>query len=310
MHSATVAATSLAIAALSISGVCSSTTASLVLLTVGVSLLGVPHGALDPVTGKKLFGHLGSAWWVTFFAGYLALSSIVVFGWYVLPAFTCLLFFLFSAWHFGLEEDYSAPVDSSVLKQLLAVARGSLIILAISLFKPADVQAILNSVMPTDGHVQVETVMTWVQLSAFILLPVAVVDFASWYRSAGTGRSWTLLRIVSLGVLAWAANPLLTFGVYFCGWHSVRGLATLRAEVGGTFRELARRLAPLTALTLLFGFIAFVFWSWSEAITNSMLRTVFLGLSSIAIPHLALHSSYRFVTGLDPKGSDLQGALT
>jgi beta-carotene 15,15'-dioxygenase len=309
MHSMIIAATSATIAALSGAGFGSSVEASLVLVAFGVALIGVPHGALDPIAGQRLFSQFGSAWWVPFFGGYLALSLIVICGWYIAPVFTCLLFLAFSAWHFGLEEDYARPTKSPIFKHLYALARGSLIIFAISLFRTEETQAIFSKVMPSDSLQQTATVMSLLQLSAFVLIPLAVVDFVSWILSAGPGRMWVALRLLSIGVLAFTVNPLLSFGIYFCGWHSVRGLSELRTEVGGSFGGFIFRLVPLTAVTLLFALSAFIFWSRSAVFTASLLRTVFLGLSAIAIPHLALHTTYRLVCSSAIESRKMQGAL-
>lgn len=67
MHSVIIAATSATIAALSVAGFGSSVETSLVLVAFGVALIGVPHGALDPIAGQRLFSQIGSAWWVPFF---------------------------------------------------------------------------------------------------------------------------------------------------------------------------------------------------------------------------------------------------
>ena len=100
-------------------------------MTLGVALIGVPHGALDPLFGKRLLRRFGKSWRVFFFGAYLLVAAAVVSNWYLAPVAACLLFFALSAWHFGLEEDYVAPVKSPFLRQILAVSRGSLIILAV-----------------------------------------------------------------------------------------------------------------------------------------------------------------------------------
>ncbi len=245
MHSVIIAAISVTIAALSGAGFGSSVEESLLLLAVGVALIGVPHGALDPIAGQRLFSHLANAWWVAFFGLYLALSLVVVCGWYIAPVVTCLLFFAFSAWHFGLEEDYARPTNSLLSRHLFALARGSLIILVISIFRPDETLSILAKVMPSGSAQQAATVMSSVQLASFAIIPLAVLDFVGWIRSAKTGRMSVTSRMLSVGLLAMVVNPLLSFNVYFCGWHSARGLRELRMKVGGSFGEFVLRLNPL-----------------------------------------------------------------
>lgn len=295
MHSLIIAVTCVAMAALSEAGFGSSVKEALVPLAFGVALLGVPHGALDPVAGKRLFSQMTYSWWVPFFAGYLAVGMIVICGWYIAPVFTCLIFFAFSAWHFGLEEDYANPTRSKFLGNLFALSRGSLIIVAVSVCQPSETQMVLSQIMPSKSVQSASSVIDLVQLGAVALVPFALVDFVGWIQSAKAGWLNVLARTSSILLLTASANPLVSFGVYFCGWHSVRGLRELWAEEGGSLMEFMLKLAPLTLATLLLGLAAFVFWSRSEVFTPSMLRVVFIGLSAIAVPHLMLHTAYRWV---------------
>jgi Brp/Blh family beta-carotene 15,15'-monooxygenase len=91
-------------------------------------------------------------------------------------------------------------------------------------------------------------------------------------------------------VLFAVATPLVSFPVYFCGWHSARGLRRLRRELGESWPQLAASLAPLTGTAI--ALIALLAWfvlggsGWNE----TLLRATFVGLSAVAVPHLVLHA--------------------
>jgi Brp/Blh family beta-carotene 15,15'-monooxygenase len=95
--------------------------------------------------------------------------------------------------------------------------------------------------------------------------------------------------VASLVVLFAVASPLVSFPVYFCGWHSVRGLERLRRELGENWSELARSLAPMTVGAIaLIGLAAWLVLggaSWN----GTLIRATFVGLSAVAVPHLLLH---------------------
>jgi Brp/Blh family beta-carotene 15,15'-monooxygenase len=109
-----------------------------------------------------------------------------------------------------------------------------------------------------------------------------------------TGRiRWVLLSdnalVASLVVLFAVASPLVSFPVYFCAWHSARGLRRLRVELGESWPELVRSLAPLTvgaiALVGLAAWLVLGGAGWDE----TLIRATFVGLSAVAMPHLLLH---------------------
>ena len=75
------------------------------ILVAAVAIFGVPHGALDPLVGRRwLAPRLGPRWWAPFHGGYLLLAMLVVVGWILIPAATLVAFLAGSALHFGLGD--------------------------------------------------------------------------------------------------------------------------------------------------------------------------------------------------------------
>jgi len=92
-------------------------------------------------------------------------------------------------------------------------------------------------------------------------------------------------------VLFAVASPLVSFPVYFCGWHSSRGLERLRKELGESWPELARSLAPLTVgAIVLVGLAAWLVLGGADW-NGTLIRATFVGLSAVAVPHLLLHGA-------------------
>ena len=84
MHSALISLLALAFVIASAVGLDSSRSIEVLSLGVFVALIGVPHGALDHVVGKRLLRPaFGPVWAVAFFGLYLTISVVVVIGWYV-----------------------------------------------------------------------------------------------------------------------------------------------------------------------------------------------------------------------------------
>ena len=66
----------------------------LVALSVAILLLGVPHGALDPIFARRTFKLKGVGAWVVFVIAYLGLAGSVVGIWFVAPAVWLVLFLI------------------------------------------------------------------------------------------------------------------------------------------------------------------------------------------------------------------------
>jgi Brp/Blh family beta-carotene 15,15'-monooxygenase len=262
-----------------------------------VAVVGLPHGAADHRFARpRLEPWFGRAWLPVFLAGYMTLAAAMVCGWLVAPAATIGGFFLASAWHFGQEEP-RLPVGPRCLRPVLRFARGGLVIWTPLVFRPGDVAGILAQVAPATAGPAVDRAVGLLTTVAWTMLPIAAVAWAMQLVVAA-GRSgrlrWALLAdsglVASLVVLFAVATPLVSFPVYFCGWHSARGLRRLRRELGESWPQLAASLAPLTGTAI--ALIALLAWfvlggsGWNE----TLLRATFVGLSAVAVPHLVLHA--------------------
>jgi len=261
-----------------------------------VALIGLPHGAADHRFARpRLEPVLGMTWLPVFLAGYLAVAVLVVCGWFVAPAATIVAFFLASAWHFGQEEPRLA-VGPRSLRQVLRFARGGLVIWTPLVFHARDVAAILGLTAPGGSGPAIQQAISLLTACAWIMLPLAAAAWTlqGWAASRSSGRRRRVLLndnalVASLVVLFAVASPLVSFPVYFCGWHSARGLKRLRRELGESWPELVRSLAPLTvgaiALVGLAAWLVLGGAGWN----GTLIRATFVGLSAVAVPHLLLH---------------------
>jgi Brp/Blh family beta-carotene 15,15'-monooxygenase len=271
-------------------------------LAVLVAMVGLPHGAADHRFARpRLEPVLGIAWLPVFLAGYLAVAVVVVCGWFVAPAATIVVFFLASAWHFGLEEP-RLSVGPRCLRPVFRFARGGLVIWTPLVFRAGEVAGTLGLATPgTAGTSAVSgpaigQAMSLLTGCAWIMLAIAAVAWGLQALTAvrRTGRIRRVLLtdnalVASLVVLFAVASPLVSFPVYFCAWHSARGLKRLRIELGESWPELATSLAPMTAGAIaLIGLAAWLVLG-GAGWNGTLVRATFIGLSAVAMPHLLLH---------------------
>ncbi len=266
------------------------------LLAMLVAVVGLPHGAADHRFAQpRLEPLLGMAWLPVFLVGYVAVAAAVVCGWFVAPAVTIVAFFLASAWHFGAEEPRFA-VGPKWLRPLFQFARGGLVMWVPLVAHAGAIEEILARVAPRGSGPAIWQAVVVLTACARIMLPIAAAAWILQFVAAGacTGRARRRLLIdnalvASLAVLFAVASPVVGFLVYFCAWHSARGLGRLRIELGESWFELARSLAPLTVgAIVLIGLVAWLALGRADW-NDTLIRATFIGLSAVAIPHLLLH---------------------
>jgi len=272
-------------------------TAMAVALAALVALVGLPHGAADHRFARpRLEPLFGPAWPAVFLFGYLAIAAAVVGGWFVAPAATIVGFFMLSAWHFGQEEPRLA-VGPRALRPAFRFARGGLVIWSAVAFHGPEVADLLAVTSPEAAGPAIELAAGVLTPVSWVMLGVAAVGWGLQMLAAFSagGRRRRILFVdnavvASLAAVFAVASPLVGFLVYFCGWHSARGLRRLRVELGESWPQLAWSLAPMTAAAI--ALIAAAAWLLlgGEGWNDTLIRATFIGLSAVAVPHLLLHA--------------------
>ncbi|MEE2937637.1 MAG: Brp/Blh family beta-carotene 15,15'-dioxygenase [Planctomycetota bacterium] len=286
MHSTGVVIASLLVATASVFGVSPPRIWVLTGLAGSVAFVGVPHGGLDHLTGRKLLAtRLPNTWAFIFFPAYLAVALIVVSGWFLMPFVTAVLFFATSAWHFGLEDD-RLRFRHWLADHTAALAVGGLVIWIPMMLHSESVSSILEAIIPSNLGFSVSEIVNTTQLISYFLSPVATFVVA---KDAWMGNWTRVLRNASLAMLFASADVLISFGIYFCGWHSIRGLTRLAKNYQKSGRQLAVATAPLSCGAIALGGLGMWFWSAGQGLSDSVDRTLFVALSAIAVPHLLLH---------------------
>ncbi len=264
------------------------------LLFFGVILVGLPHGGLDHRVGVSLLQTLGGdsrrressrlgdqiGKLIAFITAYLFVAAIVVAGWYVMPTVTVVCFFAFAAWHFGLEEEYSN--DLSWWHHFGIAARGGMVIWCTAYFRTNEVGDLLQTILPTDAASGI-----WIAQSIQTVAPMlAMVLLADVLRCLSVANT---IRIASFAFMFAVCPVLLSFAIYFCGWHSIKGLMHLRRDFEMSWPQLAMALLPMSVLAAGLFAGAASFYQSELSLADSTIRATFMGLSAVAIPHLLLH---------------------
>ncbi len=256
-----------------------SSTVQLSALAVGVALLGIPHGAVDPLLAR-VFGFANTpSQTVTFYAAYVVMAGLVVGLWFLAPALSLSAFLVLSIWHF--RGDWLQELS---LFESSAVA--ATVVCAPALFHP-DVIAEIFSMLAFGANVEPLVAVARLVGAGAGLVLIGTVFLRIRHQQLA------MLELVSLPLLAWLLPPLLFFVVYFCGLHSPRHIIE-SARVLSWRSPMVRLTALSISVVTVFAAVGLYVSLPAVDATPRLLAIVFIGLAALTVPHMLL---LEFVAG-------------
>ncbi|KAB0676172.1 Brp/Blh family beta-carotene 15,15'-dioxygenase [Aureimonas leprariae] len=261
----------------------------LVLLVPAVAV-GLPHGALDGRDGKRLFApRYGRLWFVPFLGCYAALFTATLLLWWLAPFLALSGFLLISLVHFGqCDRD-----PASRFPRLSIFAHGGIPIVLPALAFPNEVAQLFAWLVGERDAATILALLTGpVAVTWVAALCVECVQALLEPQGARLGEARRTFSATAALVLLFATvPPLLAFAFYFALFHAPRALLEAtegeapdpRAAIG---RELKAAM-PLSIAAMAIGVALFVFQQ-ADDWTPAVLRSVFLLLSALTVPHMWL----------------------
>ena len=253
----------------------------LLILSIGIS-----HGSLDHIKGKKLLKILGFKSSVVFYFGYIFVGLTTIIIWLLFPKLLLFLFLLIAAFHFGKED--SEFLNKRKNFELIYFFKGSLIIVAPLLFHKNETLSIFKSL---NFDITNSFLINNEILYFFILLSFISNIFLSLNKSFDA-KSLLFMDFLSILILNYFLNPVLAFTFYFCFLHSIRHSISLIKEINSNFKKglpiFIKKALPLTIITI-FGYIfaLYILNNYNE-LSESIYKVIFIGLASLTFPHILL----------------------
>ena len=248
--------------------------------------IGISHGSLDHIKGKKLLKILGFKSSVVFYFGYIFVGLTTIIIWLLFPKLLLFLFLLIAAFHFGKED--SEFLNKRKNFELIYFFKGSLIIVAPLLFHKNETLSIFKSL---NFDITNSFVINNEILYFFILLSFISNIFLSLNKSFDA-KSLLFMDFLSILILNYFLNPVLAFTFYFCFLHSIRHSISLIKEINTNLKKglpiFIKKALPLTIITI-FGYIfaLYILNNYNE-LSESIYKVIFIGLASLTFPHILL----------------------
>jgi Brp/Blh family beta-carotene 15,15'-monooxygenase len=261
----------------------------LLILTIGIS-----HGSLDHIKGKKLLNIFNISNVYFFYLIYIFISFFVIIIWFLLPTITLIFFLLVASYHFGKEDTDFLVINNSLTNQIFYFLKGLLIVIAplnfhfeetINIFKILLVES--EKFYLYLGYLEkfniIKTIFLFSIFSSFCLFVknFKFINFA------------IFLDFFSILILNYYLSPLLAFTIYFCFLHSIRHSFSLIIEIdnenfkNGLFIFLKKAM-PITILTIIIYLITLFYLTNFFEFNDATLKVIFIGLASLTFPHILL----------------------
>ena len=250
--------------------------------------IGISHGSLDNLKGKKLLRILKIKEIEKFYFSYICLSIFIILLWILLPKFLLIIFLLVASYHFGKEDTVFKSDISGFKKDVLFILKGSLIILAPLFFnydKTNEIFLILNFSLLSEFTISKDILLLLIVLSFFSGL------LLSRFKNIDDS-TLSIMDFSSIILINYFLNPILAFTIYFCFLHSIRHSLTLICELDKNFDtgllKFLKKALPLTLTTAVIYLVSIYSLNNFFELNNAIYKVIFIGLASLTFPHILL----------------------
>ena len=259
-----------------------------------ILIIGVSHGSLDHIKGRKLLKIFQINNVITFYISYFLLAITIVIFWVLLPTVVLITFLVVASFHFGKEDTQFLIDNNSYLNQFLFFLKGSLVILAPLYFNFNETVSIFKLLLiENESFYQSLNV---IENNNFLIIGIVLSTLSSVILSLEKFelKKFTIFfDYSSIIIINMHFSPLIAFTIYFCFLHSIRHSISLINELdqesfGNGILLFIKKATPLTVLTATFCLIGLYFLNNNYDLDSAILKLIFIGLASLTFPHILL----------------------
>ena len=184
----------------------------LLILSIGVS-----HGSLDNLKGKKLLKIFGINNLLIFYLLYILIATVVIILWIIMPSISLIIFLIVASYHFGKEDTQFLVIENSYVNQLLFFIKGTLIILAPIYFHFDETINIFKLLLVDNENFY--EFLNFIETNKILFFGVILSTLANiilFTKDFEIKKFAIFLDYFSILILNYYFSPLLAFTLYFC----------------------------------------------------------------------------------------------
>ncbi len=261
----------------------------LLILSIGIS-----HGSLDDVKGRKLFQIFEIKKFYIFYLAYILIAIIVIILWILIPYVSLIIFLTVASYHFGKEDTQFLIVENSYYNQFLFLLKGSLIVFAPMYFHFNETISIFKLLfIENENFYNFLDLIESKKILLYCIILSTLANILLFTKNFELKKFTIFLDYFSIIIINYYFSPLVAFTIYFCFLHSVRHSISLMSELdrddlGNGFKIFVKKALPLTVITAIFCAIGLYLLNNTYNLESSILKIIFIGLASLTFPHILL----------------------
>ena len=261
----------------------------LLILSIGIS-----HGSLDNVKGRKLFQIFEIKKFYIFYLAYILIAIIVIISWILIPYVSLIIFLTVASYHFGKEDTQFLIVENSYYNQFLFLLKGSLIVFAPMYFHFNETISIFKLLfIENENFYNFLDLIESKKILLYCIILSTLANILLFTKNFELKKFTIFLDYFSIIIINYYFSPLVAFTIYFCFLHSVRHSISLMSELdrddlGNGFKIFVKKALPLTIITAIFCAIGLYLLNNTYNLESSILKIIFIGLASLTFPHILL----------------------
>ena len=256
--------------------------------------IGISHGSLDNLKGRKLLQIFRINNIFIFYFLYILIALIIIILWIIIPSISLIIFLIVSSHHFGKEDTQFLIIENSYLNQLLFLLKGTLIIFAPMYFHFDETISIFKLLLINNETFY--EFLNFIETNKILLYGIILSTLSSiilFIKNFEFRKFVIFLDYFSILIVNYYFSPLVAFTIYFCFLHSVRHSISLMSELDKSnlmngFKIFIKKAIPLTILTATFCLIGLYLLNNTYNFNSSIIKVIFIGLASLTFPHILL----------------------
>ena len=259
-----------------------------------ILIIGVSHGSLDHIKGRKLLKIFQINNIITFYTSYFLLAVTIIILWVLLPTVVLIAFLIVASFHFGKEDTQFLIDNNSYLNQFLFFLKGSLVILAPLYFNFNETVSIFKVLLiENESFYQSLNVIENNNFLTFGIVLSTLSNIFLFFKKFELRKFTIFFDYFSIIIINMHFSPLIAFTIYFCFLHSIRHSISLMTELDQESLKngllvFIKKATPLTILTTIFCLIGLYFLNNNYNLDSAILKLIFIGLASLTFPHILL----------------------
>ena len=256
--------------------------------------IGITHGSLDHVKGKRLLSFYKIEKIYLFYLIYILLALIVIILWLIFPATSLVIFLITASYHFGKEDTEFLTNKNLASNQFLFFLKGLLIVIAPLQFHFEETINIFKLLFVENENFYI--FLGFLESNKILPIIFLLSTFSSIFLFIKNFRFinfFLFLDFFSILILNYYLSPTVAFTFYFCFLHSIRHSFSLMFQLNSAnlkigFLLFLKKVLPLTVLTAIIYLISLFYLNNYYEFNEAILKIIFIGLASLTFPHILL----------------------